>query len=934
MASATLPTPSPHNASLSRGGGGAAISPHPYGQNPGPHQDPLSRTAGTTSNEPAAATTNGYFSHYDPHQPANPLQDAAATADDELTSLNTRSNALSPYHQPETDLAHAPSTSTHRPAKFTEEWDASRRGSSIVDGPGPSSSAMQRANSYAGSTAASRAEADHAATTLSRGNTLKKKASLRRSGSLKRSGSRRSMKAGSVRSLALQSSLDEDEMLSPFYCPVSTTGNPTEVLANRFQAWRKILKDLIAYFREIQTHYEHRSKSLLKLANVLNNTSMPPGFLTTGGLDEALNILRNYNKQAVAEANKARDIEEDVILALTGLRSDLHQKIKEIKNLSGDFKNTVDKETEATRKAVKQLNEILGQADADPASTTGKQDPYLLRLAVDRQVERQIEEENYLHRAYQNIERSGRDLESIVVGEVQKAYNAYAGILKREADAAYGTVDELRTGPIAMPKEEEWRAFVKKDDKFVDPDLPLRSAQFIHYKGRDDLACQEIRAGLLERKSKYLKSYTAGWYVLSPTHLHEFKSADKTQAPVMSLYLPEQKLGSHSTEGGSSNKFIIKGRQTGTMHRGHTWVFRAESHETMMAWYEDIKALTEKTPEERSNFVRGHSRSFSRTSQRSISSDGVVDEDDDEPFAPDSAAIRQTPTQDVLPRRPSPGGRFPSDITVNAQRGLQAPLSPASVNSGFLPAGNASYGAPGPAGQQYKGDNSSSRDAIAAAAGLPGSDMAQYQQQNDIPPLGYGSTVRTPIIQASSHAAQVSQEAREDGVNPYTSEPIAEGDSWAGGATGADVGVSRGLSQRILKSPAPAAATITSPTTRDDAMAARHQPDIFLMSGNLPDAEGSRREVPRSVERQPEGTVMDDAVSFPPQTMSSGGLSSDADSDYFVGHSNGSANGRGNVGGSNGVARPTTSTARTDSAPTISHLHIPGEYPKSTPALR
>ncbi|KAL8405097.1 hypothetical protein RB594_009838 [Gaeumannomyces avenae] len=933
MASATLPTPSPHNVSLSRGGGGAAISPHPYGQNPGPHQDPLSRTASTTGNEPAAATTNGYFSHYDPHQPANPLQDAAAT-DDELTSLNTRSNALSPYHQPETGLAHAPSTSTHRPAKFTEEWDASRRGSSIVDGPGPSSSAMQRANSYAGSTAASRAEADHAATTLSRGNTLKKKASLRRSGSLKRSGSRRSMKAGSVRSLALQSSLDEDEMLSPFYCPVSTTGNPTEVLANRFQAWRKILKDLITYFREIQTHYEHRSKSLLKLANVLNNTSMPPGFLTTGGLDEALDILRNYNKQAVAEANKARDIEEDVILALTGLRSDLHQKIKEIKNLSGDFKNTVDKETEATRKAVKQLNEILGQADADPASTTGKQDPYLLRLAVDRQVERQIEEENYLHRAYQNIERSGRDLESIVVGEVQKAYNAYAGILKREADAAYGTVDELRTGPIAMPKEEEWRAFVKKDDKFVDPDLPLRSAQFIHYKGRDDLACQEIRAGLLERKSKYLKSYTAGWYVLSPTHLHEFKSADKTQAPVMSLYLPEQKLGSHSTEGGSSNKFIIKGRQTGTMHRGHTWVFRAESHETMMAWYEDIKALTEKTPEERSNFVRGHSRSFSRTSQRSISSDGVVDEDDDEPFAPDSAAIRQTPTQDVLPRRPSPGGRFPSDITVNAQRGLQAPLSPASVNSGFLPAGNASYGAPGPAGQQYKGDNSSSRDAIAAAAGLPGSDMAQYQQQNDIPPLGYGSTVRTPIVQASSHAAQVSQDAREDGVNPYTSEPIAEGDSWAGGATGADVGVSRGLSQRILKSPAPAAATTTSPTTRDDAMAARHQPDIFLMSGNLPDVEGSRREVPRSVERQPEGTVMDDAVSFPPQTMSSGGLSSDVDSDYFVGHSNGSANGRGNVGGSNGVARPTSSTARTDSAPTISHLHIPGEYPKSTPALR
>lgn len=165
-------------------------------------------------------------------------------------------------------------------------------------------------------------------------------------------------------------------------------------------AWRKTLKDLIIYFREIQTHYEHRAKSLIKLANVLNNTATPPGFLSSGGLDDALQILRGYNKQAIAEANKAREIEEDVILALTGLRSDLHQKIKEIKNLSGDFKNSVDKEMDSTRKAVNQLQEALGQNELDPALTIGKQDPYILRLAVDRQLERQIDEENYLHQVY------------------------------------------------------------------------------------------------------------------------------------------------------------------------------------------------------------------------------------------------------------------------------------------------------------------------------------------------------------------------------------------------------------------------------------------------------------------------------------------------------------------------------------------------------
>ena len=118
-------------------------------------------------------------------------------------------------------------------------------------------------------------------------------------------------------------------------------------------------------------------------------------FLIEGGISDATQILRDYYKQSLAEGNKAKNIEEDVIVQLTGLRSDLQQKIKEIKNLSGDFKNAVDKETEATRKAVRGLQEALGVVDS---ASSGKGDPYLVKLSVDKQLEKQIEEENYLHR--------------------------------------------------------------------------------------------------------------------------------------------------------------------------------------------------------------------------------------------------------------------------------------------------------------------------------------------------------------------------------------------------------------------------------------------------------------------------------------------------------------------------------------------------------
>ncbi|KAF2972054.1 hypothetical protein GQX73_g1542 [Xylaria multiplex] len=838
----------------------------------------LATPVGPTYQRPLSAN---YFS-YAP-------QDMAV---EDQTLSNTLANAHIASPTP-TDNLQIPS----RQPKFNEEWDASVRGSSIVDGASTAQHSYhqqrqrsQSPNVHRANSVSSRSEmitSDNASAhgiSLSRGNTLKKKNSLRRSASLKRSGSRRSMKAGSVRSLALQSSHEPDEIHSAFYCPVPTSGAPTEVLAQRFQAWRKILKDLIAYFREIQSHYEHRSKSLLKLANVCNNISTPPGFLASDGLDEALQILRGYHKTAIAEANKAKEIEGDVILALTGLRSDLNLKMKEIKSLSGDFKNSVEKEMDGTRKAVKALQEVIGQNEVDPSITTGKQDPYLLRLAVDRQVERQLDEENYLHQAYLNLEASGRELESIVVGEIQKSYNAYAGILKREADAGYNTVDDLRSGPIAMPKDREWVSFIQRDSQFVDPEVPIRTAEHIHYPGQDHFACQEIRAGLLERKSKYLKSYTAGWYVLSPTHLHEFKSADKTGAPVMSLYLPEQKLGSHSTEGGSSSKFILKGRQTGTMHRGHTWVFRAESHDTMMAWYEDIKALTEKSPEELSNFVRGHARTYSRSSQRSISSDGMVDEEDDIPFTADPAVSVPSSRQDSFQSKSHTGGRFPSDIQVNAQRGLLVPLSPTSSGAGFVENEMSMRGFP---------TNGANPDynIIAAAGALPGSGIGDnYPNAYHSQAVGqsYGNTSSVRIDQAPSHAAIIDYAAREDGVNPYSGEPIGTQRFNSSRSSQAPIVVAGPVSVGVPQT----AATSTTNLSEDSSLASssigQHPPyaDGLIASKderlqtNIPN--GSLKQAPRAVS-----------------------------SDTF--------------GPQNSQARP--SGPRNNSIP-----HVPGEYPRSTPS--
>ncbi|KAK4983300.1 phosphatidylinositol 4,5-bisphosphate-binding protein [Elasticomyces elasticus] len=590
----------------------------------------------------------------------------------------------------------------HTAGSIREDFESARRGSFSVN----DESSIKRSASTA-STAVPVADS-----APSRNNTLKKKGSVRKQTSLKRSGSRKSLKAGSTAGDRGRDILGDD-FNSVFHTPIPTHGSPTEILANRFQAWRTLLKQLITYFREVQSSYDHRSKTLLKVSNVIGNLSHPSVFITDGGLADATRILQNYHKHSVTEANKSRDIEQDVISALSGLRSDLSQKIKEIKSLSGDFKNSVDKEKEGTRKAVEALKDALASVDHESAERV-RNDPYVVKLGVDRMVEKQIDEENYLHRAYLNLENSGRELESIVVGEIQKSYNALAGILKREADDAYNAVESLKSGPIGIPKDMEWNSFVEHDPQFVNPRLPLRRIEEIEYPGKHHPAVTEVRAGMLERKSKYLKSYTPGWYVLSPTHLHEFKSADKiySQSPVMSLYLPEQKLGSKSEPNSSSHKFMLKGKQAGSMHRGHSWVFRAESYDTMLAWFNDIKALTEKTGEERNAFVRSHARSISGNSHKpqSVSSDGMEeDEADQVPYSANASRVNQSleqPQQRPQPARnqaltviPTPGGRFPSDLQIPRHN---RPISPSS------------------------GSSEPEYDAIAAATAMPGSSQHEY----------------------------------------------------------------------------------------------------------------------------------------------------------------------------------------------------------------
>ena len=119
--------------------------------------------------------------------------------------------------------------------QFHEDFDASRPNSAVD----PQHAAGINRSASSASTAVAYGQQG----VPSRNNTLKKKSSMRRAtgatGSIKRSSSRRSVAAGSIRSVA--GGNETEDFHSAFHTPVPTQGSPTDVLANRFQSWRQLL---------------------------------------------------------------------------------------------------------------------------------------------------------------------------------------------------------------------------------------------------------------------------------------------------------------------------------------------------------------------------------------------------------------------------------------------------------------------------------------------------------------------------------------------------------------------------------------------------------------------------------------------------------------------------------------------------------------------
>ncbi|KAK6969348.1 PH domain-containing protein [Favolaschia claudopus] len=358
---------------------------------------------------------------------------------------------------------------------------------------------------------------------------------------------------------------------------------PSDILIERFVAWKAIVKQLIACFESIADIHNNTVKELTKLGAVIQVPFRAGNqFLGEGGLQDIYYDVRDKTRSiADQHANLGRTIDK------------IKAHIKNVQNDTGKLA-TVAKERELSTRLISDLASGISNFKNTPRAVTSKTDPYVANAAVVRQLTKQVHEENLLQKSIIIMQQNSAHFEEGIVRAIQSARQTYDEWQARMGASIASTHTDLNA---------HWLAFSGRSDHLLDPEMPLRNPMTVMYPSNDDPSVLPVHTGLMERKKRYTKTYRESFFVLTARSM-----APNGREPLFSLFLPMCTLGPPSGASVKLHKFHIEGRKdgSGTTKGGsvlrslsigrlggsdHAWSYRARSREDIMEWWNDIRML-------------------------------------------------------------------------------------------------------------------------------------------------------------------------------------------------------------------------------------------------------------------------------------------------------------------------------------------------------
>ncbi|KAJ1307930.1 hypothetical protein OPQ81_002006 [Rhizoctonia solani] len=387
---------------------------------------------------------------------------------------------------------------------------------------------------------------------------------------------------------------------------------PSDILIERFTAYKHIVKQLIAYFEGVADIESNTAKEMTKLGAVIQVPFKAGNqFMGEGGLQDVYYTIRDKTRTiADHHANLAKTVEGSIVQHLRKLHYEIKAHIKNVQNDTGKLATSVAREREMSTKHISDLARAIAMFKNTPMQVTARDDPYVMNQLVIRQLQKQVHEENALQKSIIIMQQNSAHFEEGVVRSIQSAWQTFEEWNSRMSAAVQETWRVMGNTMAALAPDREWISFAAKSDHLLDPETPLRNPDTVEYPSKDDPSVVPVHVGILERKKRFTRTYREAYFVLTPAgYLHEFVSSDPhvRQNPQFSLFLPACTLGPPSSaKTARSHKFHIEsktekdgpkptglaGRAGSLLNRNqHAYTFRARSHEEMMEWWNDIRML-------------------------------------------------------------------------------------------------------------------------------------------------------------------------------------------------------------------------------------------------------------------------------------------------------------------------------------------------------
>lgn len=420
--------------------------------------------------------------------------------------------------------------------------------------------------------------------------------------------------------------------------------NPTILLSQRTNTWGKLLKVLINYFRETAGVLDETAKLQDRAARAIDipfleaaNAKAPPPvpmpgnfrrdypsnfkdsedkmFLDYGNesiADLPITLLNFHRETARSSLGGAQLIRAELIPALETLRKDLLRYSAEFANMAPRFKNAdvVPREQQTTAALLQSYGASI---DSCLNGETPRVDPFVLKVQLEEQLHRQAAAENSLLDAYRHAESLAQDVETSTTTVLQDVLKEFANIVGGLGDIYVQSAASIVDGFGSKHPLFELNSFFARENKyFFNAEVPERLATAASYRHQLSNLARPVRQGELERRTKYLKSFTRSEYTLTPQSLIEFRN----NQPVLTIDLAGATFDKDHKHA-SGDRFVLQARQADT-GKMQTWVFRSDN---AAEWAEDVqRILAHKTPKERATALFG---SAEATQEESVNESSV-----------------------------------------------------------------------------------------------------------------------------------------------------------------------------------------------------------------------------------------------------------------------------------------------------------------------